>query len=142
MQQWIKLIHTAKNKTGQTDEEYRCLLVGAAGVQSAKDIRTWQQYRAVMAAYRTLGFSVHKKISVAPQKEHNPDWITAKQEYYIRGLWQLASRVKDEVSLHRMLKRIAGIDDLRFTPKNQATKLILALRDITAKAGYNPDYRD
>ena len=142
MKQWIKLIHTAKNKTGQTDEEYRCLLAGAAGVQSAKDICTWQQYRAVMAAYRTLGFSVHKKISVAPQKERNPDWITAKQEYYIRGLWQLASRVKDEVSLHRMLKRIAGIDDLRFTPKNQATKLILALRDITAKAGYNPDYRD
>lgn len=142
MQQWIKLIHTAKTKTGQTEDEYRALLCGAAGVQSAKDIRTWQQYRAVMAAYRTLGFSVHKKISVAPQKERNPDWITAKQEYYIRGLWQLASRVKDEVSLHRMLKRIAGIDDLRFTPKNQATKLILALRDITTKAGYNPDYRD
>ena len=95
-----------------------------------------------MAAYRTLGFSVRKKLSVVPQKERNPDWITAKQEYYIRGLWQLASRVKDEVSLHRMLKRIAGIDDLRFTPKNQATKLILALRDIAAKAGYNPDYRD
>lgn len=142
MQQWIKLIHTAKNKTGQTDEEYRCLLGGAAGVQSAKDIRTWQQYRAVMAAYRTLGFSVRKKISVAPQKERNPYWITERQEYYIRGLWQLASRVKDEVSLRRMLKRIAGVDDLRFTPKNQATKLILALRDITAKAGYNPDYRD
>ena len=41
-----------------------------------------------------------------------------------------------------MLKRITGVDDLRFTPKNQATKLILALRDITSKAGYNPDYRD
>ncbi|WP_428769339.1 regulatory protein GemA [Treponema sp. HNW] len=142
MQQWIKLIHTAKNKTGQTDEEYRCLLVGAAGVESAKDIQSWSQYYAVMSAYRRLGFIPHRKISVAPQQERNPDWISARQEYYIRGLWHLASRIKDEASLRRMLKRITGVDDLRFTPKKQATKLILALRDITSKAGYNPDYRD
>jgi len=41
-----------------------------------------------------------------------------------------------------MARRICGIDDPRFLSKASAIKLILALRDIAEKAGFNPDRKD
>jgi hypothetical protein len=51
----------------------------------------------------------------------------------------LASRKKDEASLRAMIKRGDRADDIRFLRKENARKVILALRDICRKAGYNPD---
>jgi hypothetical protein len=65
--------------------------------------------------------------------------ISSRQEYYIRGLWDLASRIKDETSLRRMIKRIGGVDNIQWLTRENARKVILALRDIALKAGYNPD---
>ena len=58
---WVKIIHIAKAKTGLDDEAYRALLWGAAGVDSASQIRTSQQYNAVMAGFANLGFQVQKR---------------------------------------------------------------------------------
>lgn len=137
---WVKIIHIAKAKTGIDDESYRALLWGAAGVDSATQIRTSQQYNAVMAGFANLGFKVQKR-KVEGQTSRPANMITARQEYYIRGLWELASRAKDERSLRGICKRITGVDDLSFCPKSKASALILALRDIAKKAGYNPDTR-
>lgn len=137
---WVKIIHIAKAKTGLDDEAYRALLWGAAGVDSATQIRTSQQYNAVMAGFANLGFQVQKR-KVESQATRPANMITARQEYYIRGLWELASRAKDERSLRGICKRITGVDDLSFCPKSKASALILALRDIAKKAGYNPDTR-
>ncbi len=136
--QWVQIIHIAKAKTGLDDEAYRALLWGAAGVDSATQIRTSQQYTAVMAGFANLGFQVQKREN---QSTRPANMITARQEYYIRGLWELASRAKDERSLRGICKRITGVDDLSFCPKSKASALILALRDIAKKAGYNPDTR-
>jgi hypothetical protein len=38
-----------------------------------------------------------------------------------------------------MIKRIGKVDNISFLKKADAQKVILALRDITEKAGYNPD---
>jgi hypothetical protein len=54
-------------------------------------------------------------------------------------LWDLASRKKDYESLREMIYRIGGVSDIRFLKKTAAQKVILALRDITKKAGFNPD---
>lgn len=137
---WVKIIHIAKAKTGLDDEAYRALLWGAAGVDSASQIRTSQQYNAVMAGFANLGFTVQKR-KVESQSSRPANMITARQEYYIRGLWELASRAKDERSLRGICKRITGVDDLSFCPKSKASALILALRDIAKKAGYDPDSR-
>lgn len=137
---WVKIIHIAKAKTGLDDEAYRALLWGAAGVASASQIRTSQQYNAVMAGFANLGFKV-KKRTVESQSTRPANMITERQEYYIRGLWELASRAKDERSLRGICKRITGVDDLSFCPKSKASALILALRDIAKKAGYDPDSR-
>ena len=137
---WVKIIHIAKAKTGLDDEAYRALLWGAAGVDSASQIRTSQQYNAVMAGFANLGFQVQKR-KVGSQSTRPANMITERQEYYIRGLWELASRAKDERSLRGICKRITGVDDLSFCSKSKASALILALRDIAKKAGYDPDSR-
>lgn len=142
---WIQILHVAKRECGLDDDSYRALLFGSAGVQSASEIKTQAQYNAALTAFKKLGFTVKggKAASglkkTAPQKGRANEWISARQEYYIRGLWDLASRTKDESSLQAMLERIAGVKHIEWISKKNATKVILALRDIAEKAGYNPD---
>lgn len=50
-----RIIHIAANRAGLDDEAYRALLVGAAGVASSKDVRTWRQYDAIRKAFAALG---------------------------------------------------------------------------------------
>lgn len=143
---WIQILHIAKSELSLDDAAYRAVLYGAAGVDSARDIKTWQQYNDVLKAFANLGFKVKAGKATqsglkktAPQNGRNGDWISARQEYYIRGLWDLASRAKDEASLQAMLQRIAGVTQIEWISKEKATKVILALRVIAKKAGFNPD---
>lgn len=138
---WIQMIHVAKTHTHTGDDEYRAILLATAGVGSAKDITTHAQYMAVMRVFRALGFTGERKKPVASENR-NPDWITARQEYYIRGLWKLASRAKDEKSLRAMCRRITGGDDISFCRKKNASDLIQALRKIAQDAGFNPDRKE
>jgi len=137
---WLAIIHLAKKQLGLDDEAYRAVLSGA-GVSSAKDIETDLQFSTVMGAFMRLGFlpSGHGTNKRRGAVSGNPMMISPKQEYYIKGLWALASRVKDEKSLRRMVKRVGKVDDVSFLSRHAATALILALRDICWKAGYNPD---
>jgi hypothetical protein len=141
----LAIIHVAKKQLGLDDEAYRAILSGA-GLDSAKDIESENQYNTVMAAFVRLGFlpggrggAVKNRRSAAGT---NPAMISARQEYYIRGLWALASRVKDEKSLRRIIKRIGKVDDIAFLPRRTASAVILALRDICWKAGFNPDSKE
>ncbi len=144
---WIQILHVAKRELSLDDTAYRAVLYGAAGVESARDIKNWQQYNDVLAAFKKLGFTLKAGKSAASslkktagQKGRHEDWISSRQEYYIRGLWDLASRKKDTKSLQAMLKRIAGVECIEWISKKNATKVILALRDIAEKAGYNPNH--
>jgi phage gp16-like protein len=143
---WIQILHIARKQCGLDEEAYRALLSGAAGVGSSGDITTWKQYNDCLTAFKKLGFKVQSKTSrksnlkeTEPQQGRSEYMISSRQEYYIRGLWDLASRVKNEVSLRGMIKRIGGVDNIQWLTKENAGKVILALRDITRKAGYNPD---
>jgi hypothetical protein len=142
---WIQILHVAKRECQLDEDAYRAVLAGACGVESASGIKTWEQYNAALTAFKKLGFRIHSKTGEPKLKEtdteikRNPAWITARQEYYIRGLWDLASRKKDLESLRKMIFRIGGVEDIRFLKRVNAQKVILALRDITEKAGFNPD---
>jgi phage gp16-like protein len=136
----LAIIHVAKKQLGLDEETYRAVLSGA-GVDSAREITTAAQFNAVMAAFANLGFKPRgtgvKYQNTAPGT--NSAFISKRQEYYVRGLWALASRARDERSLRRMVKRIGKTDDVRFLSRRAAQALILALRDICWKAGFNPD---
>lgn len=134
---WIRMIHTARQKTCIDEDAYRAILSGA-GVSSSTEITTWEQYRSVMAAFRKLGFVPRRRMQADTDGPRNPEWITEAQERYILGLWELASRRKDRKSLAPFLERIAGVRHVRFLKKADATKVILALRDMARKAGKDP----
>jgi len=138
----LAIIHLAKKQLCLDDTAYRAILSGA-GVSSAKDINTDAQFNTVMSAFQKLGF---KSTSWAGRRQitvsGSPGMISRKQEYYIKGLWSLASRYKDEASLRKIIKRIGKVDDISFLPKRSASAVIVALRDICWKAGYNPDTKE
>jgi len=134
----LATIHIAKKELGISDKDYRALLREAAGVRSAADLKNDTQYFALMRAFRAAGYKPHQPRRER-QKYQQGYHCTEAQLYYIRGLWMLASRSKTERSLRAMVRRIARVDDLRFLNKVKASKLILALRDIAEKAGFDPD---
>jgi hypothetical protein len=110
---WIRILHIAKRECGLDDEAYRAVLAGAAGVGSARDIRTWEQYNDCLAAFHKLGFKIKSGMG---------------------GLKETDTETK-----RGMVLRIGGVSDIRFLGKQEARKVILALRDMAAKAGYDPD---
>jgi hypothetical protein len=139
----LAIIHVAKKQLGLGEEIYRAILAGV-GVDSARDITTDAQFNTVMASFAALGFKSRgaelKYRRSAPGT--NREFISKRQEYYVRGLWALASRAKDEQSLRRLVRRIGKTDDIRFLSRRAAQAVILALRDICWKAGFNPDSPD
>lgn len=141
-QQKLALIHIAKKELKLHDEAYRAIL-GSVGLDSSKNLKTENQFFEIMKAFENLGFKKKKQANYFfknKQKGGGHDRITKKQEYYIRGLWDLASRNKSEKSLNTFIQRISGIGNIAWLTVNDATKVILALRDIAKNAGYNPDY--
>lgn len=144
--QWIKVLHTAKNALGLDDDNYRVILQSSAGVDSAAKITSWAQYESVLASFKVLGFTCKgshgARVKKTESGKRSPHMISYRQEYYIRGLWSLASRAKDEASLRAMVQRVGGVDDISFLTKLKAADVITALRDICTKAGFNPDSKD
>ena len=139
----LAAIHIAKKELKLNDEAYRAILSGA-GVYSASEIKTESQYTIIMQGFKNLGYVLIKK------NKSNYDFkkkrsggggnrITSRQEYYIRGLWDLASRVRSEESLNALILRIGKVIDISHLTVRNASKVILALRDICKKAGFNPD---
>jgi len=141
---WIRIVHVAREKTGIDDDAYRGILSGV-GLSSSKEIETAEQFNTVMKAFENLGFRYDPKAGSSPGGKRratvagNPDFITKRQEYYIKGLQQLAMRAKDEDALRKIIKRIGKVDDIQFLLKRNASAVILALRDICRRAGINPD---
>jgi hypothetical protein len=137
----LALIHIARKECGLDEVAYRDLLEGTAGVSSSADIEDEKQFEEVMKAFANLGFerkpSTRKRLPL--REEQVGDYASRRQLYYIKGLWELASRARDEKSLRSMVKRIGHVEDLRFLSKRAASSVILALRDICWKAGINPD---
>ena len=139
----LAAIHIAKKELKLNEEAYRALLSGA-GIYSASEIKTENQYKTIMQGFKNLGYVLNKKNNTnynfkKKRSGGGVDRITARQEYYIRGLWDLASRVKNEESLNALILRIGKVIDISHLTVFNASKVILALRDICRKAGFNPD---
>jgi hypothetical protein len=62
-------IHVLKKEAGLTDEDYRSLLAGAAGVASAADIETPDQYYRVITALEKYLVSIGKLPTGRPVPE-------------------------------------------------------------------------
>jgi len=136
----LSLIHIAKNRLSLSDEAYRSLLYGAAGVTSAKDIEWEDQFQAVMDCFKRLGFNSYKAMGKTTSRPKWPDtWgCTTDQRAKIEAMWQTCARHKNTKSLHRFIKRITGVDHPHFLRSALARDVILALEKMMDKAGFDP----
>jgi hypothetical protein len=130
----IRLVHVGKSKLGLDRSAYEAMLEGATGKRSSSDM-TEAELRLVLKGMRAAGFSGKRM----PARPGEAPLCSPEKLYYIKGLWELVSRTKTEDSLNRFVKRIAHVDNVRFLDDHAATRVILALRDMARKAGYEPD---
>jgi phage gp16-like protein len=130
----IQLIHIGKGKMGLTDDAYRAFLEGITGKQSCADMSE-RQLAAVLRAMRKNGFEFLPR-RVQPEEKGR---ATAAQLEYIKGMWQKCARNKSDAALLALVNRIARVKALRFLTVETAQDVILALRDLMTKAGFDPD---
>lgn len=136
----MALIHIAKDRTGLSDEEYRALLWGAAGIESTRDLEWEDQFSAIMDAFAKLGFQSWKKEG---KTDSRPRWVDEwackpAQRAKIEVMWKTCARNKDEAALRAFIRRIAHVDHPRWLTPNLARKVILALEQMMKAAGYYP----
>ena len=130
----IQLIHIGKAKMALGDDAYRAFLEGATGKKSCSDM-TVRQLEAVLRSMRQNGFSQLTQ-RVKPEEQ---GMANNAQIDYIKGMWQKCARNKNDAALSAFVNRIAGVKALRFLNVQSAQKVILALRDMMKKAGFDPD---
>jgi phage gp16-like protein len=129
----IQLIHVGKSKMGLSDDAYRAFLDGICGKESCADM-TLRQLTAVLKAMRGNGFEQARR-RVRPEEK---GMANLAQLEYIKGMWKKCARNKSDEALNKMIRRIAGVSHIRFLNITGAQKVILALRDMMDKAGFDP----
>ena len=131
----IQLIHVGRGKLALTDDAYRALLQGVSGKDSCADM-TVPELEDAMKAMRRAGFRVRKKL---PLRSEEIGKATTDQLAYIKGMWELAATHKTDNALNAFIRRVARVDSIRFLNVRGAQKVILALRAMMVKSGYDPD---
>jgi hypothetical protein len=136
----LSLIHIAKKETGIVDEDYRVLLSGAAGVESAADLEYDYQFNAVMKAFENLGFKRGRTAAARARPRWPDEWGgTEDQRAKIEVMWKTCARTKSDKALRSFIKRITHVDHPRFLTVGLARKVILALEVMMRKAGFDPE---
>ena len=140
----LSMIHIAKKDTGITDDAYRSILNGAAGIDSAAELEYEYQFNAVMKAFENLGFkSTARGGGNKTKPKSRPQWTdewggTPDQRAKIEVMWKTCARNPSEKALRAFIKRIAHVDHPRFLRVELARKVILALEKMMKKAGFDP----
>jgi hypothetical protein len=137
----LSLIHIAKKDVGIGDEDYRSLLSGAAGVESAADLEYEYQFNAVMKAFENLGFKSARRGDA--KTKTRPQWTdewggTPDQRAKIEVMWKTCARNPTDNALRVFIKRITHMDHPRFLNSALARKVIIALEAMMRKAGFDP----
>jgi hypothetical protein len=130
----IQLIHIGKAKTALPDEAYRAFLAGICGKESAADMSV-RELEAALRGMRKLGFTP----AVRRVRPNEQGAASPAQLEYIKGMWHKCARNKSDEALTAFVDRIAHVKSLRFLTVPAAQKVILALRDMMIKAGFDPD---
>jgi hypothetical protein len=118
------------------EDAYRSILFGVSGKYSCTDM-TIPQLKQALGVLENVGFVMSKKVKRVSEEEKG--FASYAQLDYIKGMWQKCARNKSENAMLAFINRIAGVKTLRFLTGGTATKVILALRDMMLKAGYDPN---
>lgn len=128
----IKIIHTVKNALGMMDDEYRDFLWNGWKVHSSKEL-TWRLAEEVVEELQA------KKGTPAPPKrplpfadlDGRPGMATGAQCRLMAASWSKVSRAPDpeakDKALDRFIKRIVGVESIRFVKGFQVSKIMKAI---------------
>ncbi|MDR2942795.1 MAG: regulatory protein GemA [Treponema sp.] len=130
----IKLVHIGKAKLGFDDEAYRAFLEGVCGKNSSSGM-TVRELEKTLKSMRSLGFN---QIPNRVQHEEKGGATLAQLEY-IKGMWAVCARNKSDAALLAFVDRVTRVKALRFLTVETARDVILALREMMFKAGFDPD---
>jgi hypothetical protein len=115
-----------------SDDDYRAMLHGAAAKTSCADM-TVPELESVLDALRHHGFSRSRRVT--PDEK---GFATYRQLEYIKGMWAVCARNKSDAALLAFEKRITGVAALKELDVESARAVIHALRDMMARAGFDP----
>lgn len=128
----VKAIHAAIGKLGMDDDTYRATLQERFGVKSCKGL-SWQQAEELLDHLN----GKPAKPRIGGKKRHadmdgRPGMASGAQCRMLEAMWSEVSRMstaeEKERAFGRFLKRIAGVDGLRFLEGKQVEKVVKAIK--------------
>lgn len=126
------LLHVAKAHLGLSEDEYRALLCGAAGVESSRDLDP-AGFEKVLARLEALGFRARRRYPTGRAARPDPEaLVTPAQQKRLRDLYQaLGWGERRQQGFNR---RVCG----KPWPQTRAdaNKIVEALKAMTAR-GYS-----
>ncbi|HCZ16918.1 MAG TPA: hypothetical protein DHV85_20580 [Candidatus Accumulibacter sp.] len=129
----ISLIHLAKKNLAMTDDDYRALLLRAAGVESSTCLDA-VGFAAVMVEFGRLGFESTSASERRKEPYRQGSHATYAQRSLIRRLWQAYKGEEDDAGLRHWLQRQFKVSHPRFLDQETTRKVICALRNFKPKA--------
>lgn len=138
----LALIHVAKNELRLGEDEYRLILHSVCKVESAKDIKKDKDVKALMDAFRRLGFKqtqAIKKIKRPNEKAPAFHLITDGQIHLIETLWLRVTKFPDtwRETLNNFLQKRFKSQSLNTMNRNLAGKVIETLKEMSMRALLN-----
>lgn len=133
----LALIHVAQNQLCLGEDEYRLILQSVCKVDSAKDIRSDTDLKALMEAFKKLGFKQTPTLKnacrkIAPAFHHATD----KQIYLIESLWLQVTKFPDKwrETLKNFLQKRFNVKSINTLNRNIAGKVIETLKEMSMRA--------
>jgi hypothetical protein len=134
----IKTIHTLKGKLGLDDDTYRAVL-STYGVESSTAL-TWRQAEDLIADLRVKAGQPADR-HYLPRKRHadmdgRPSMATGAQCRLLEAMWSQVSRAEPgearEKAFNKFIKRIVGVEALRFVRIFDVERIVKALEGMGA----------
>lgn len=125
-----RLLQVARARLSLSEDQYRAILKDHGDARSARDLDA-QGFERVLDQFRRLGFATDRRKAGFGDRF---GMATDAQVRLIRDLWAEVSGGLPEVRLNSWLEHF-GVSALRFTTKDQAAKIIAALRAWKAREG-------
>lgn len=123
----LAMIHIAKKQLGMAEESYRAILWTIARVESAGDL-DWAGRKQLLEHLKKCGFKARP-----PKRAGGREVEESPQAKMIVALWlelHNAGVVKDpsDRALNRWVKRMTGVDSLRWLKPQQMNSVVEALK--------------
>lgn len=135
----IKAIHALKGKLRLDEDTYRAAL-STYGVESSKAL-TWRQAEELIADLRVKAGQPSDRFHL-PRKRHadmdgRPGMATGAQCRMLEAMWAQVSRAEPgearEKAFNKFIKRIIGVEALRFVKIYDVERIVRALEGMGAE---------